>query len=280
MNSTAEINTAEGTWARFPRVENFASSFLRFLQSSLAIIVLLLLWELCPRLGLVDPLILPPFSEIIWHGWILLSSGKLLPHIVVSAERALGGFFLAAVTGVPLGILFGWYASAGRYLGPLLRFLRQFNSISLLPVFILFFGVGYFTKVVVIYWVVVWPILLSTASGIRYVDPTLVKYGRALALSDSQIFWKIVIPSAVPSIFSGLRMASTYSFLMLVASEEVGAGSGLGFLVFNAQYLMGIHILYVALLTIALLGFATNYALSLLERRLTAWRPDPRTRLR
>jgi len=251
-----------------------AQSAKRLFQKSIAIVGLVLLWELAPRLGFVDPLFLPPFSQVIAHGYALLISGKLLPHVIISVERSLGGFGLGVVTAVPLGMLLGWYSPFERYLNPLLQFLRQFNAISLLPVFILFFGVGYFTKAMMIYWAVVWPILLSTVSGVKYVDPILVKYGRSLLLPDWQIFTKIVAPSAIPSIFAGMRIAATYSFLMLVASEEVGAGSGLGFLVFNAQYLMGIHILYVALLILALLGFAANQALLLLERRLTTWRPE------
>jgi NitT/TauT family transport system permease protein len=246
------------------------------IQRSIAIVSLLFLWELAPRLDWVDPLFLPPLSEIVAHGYDLFASGKLLPHVLVSLERAAGGFALGALTGIPLGLLLGFSRSLQRYLDPLLQLLRQFNAISLMPVFVLFFGVGYLTKVAIIYWVVVWPILLNTMSGVRYVDPVLVKYGRSLSLSDWQIFARIVAPSAVPSIFAGLRLAATYSLLMLVVSEEVGAAKGLGFLVFNAQYLMGIHILYVALLTLALLGIGANQALALLERRLTRWSADAR----
>jgi NitT/TauT family transport system permease protein len=247
---------------------------LELFQKSIAIILFLLAWELAPRFGLINRSFLPPFSEIIVEGVQFAAAGKLWPHVAVSLERSLGGFALGVVTAVPLGILLGWYAPLERYLNPLLQFLRQFNSISLLPVFILFFGVGYLTKVVIIYWVVVWPILLSTVSGVKYVDPILVKYGRSLSLSDWQIFTRIVAPSAIPSIIAGMRLAATYSFLVLVASEQIGASSGLGYLVENAQYLMGIHILYVAVLMLVLLGFAANQSLVLLERRLTRWKGD------
>lgn len=243
-------------------------------QRSIAIFLFLLAWELAPRLGFINREFLPPFSEIILQGFEYAVDGKLFPHVLVSLGRALGGFALGVLTAVPLGVLLGWYAGFERYLNPLLQLLRQFNSISLLPVFILFFGVGYLTKVVIIYWVVVWPILLSTVSGVKYVDPVLVKYGRSLSLSDWQIFSKIVVPSAIPSIVAGMRLAATYSFLVLVASEQVGASSGLGYLVENAQYLMGIHMLYVAVLMLVALGFAANQSLVLLERRLTRWKTE------
>ncbi len=244
-------------------------------EKSIAIILFLLAWEVAPRLGLINPSFLPPFSEIIVAGVNYALAGKLWPHIAASMGRALGGFALGVVTAVPLGILLGWFSGLNRYLGPLLQLLRQTNSVSLLPIFILFFGVGYTTRVAIIYWVVVWPILLSTMSGIQYVDPALIRYGRSLSMPSWQILTKIVVPSSVPSIITGMRLAATYSFLMLVISEMVGASDGLGYLIANAQYLMSIHLLYVAVILIALLGIAANQALVLLERRVTAWRSDP-----
>ncbi|MBG0808280.1 ABC transporter permease [Methylosinus sp. H3A] len=245
-----------------------------FFQRSLAIVLFLSIWELAPRLGVINRDFLPPLSEVLWQGYLFAADGKLLPHITVSLGRAVGGFALGVVIAVPLGVLLGWYSGFERYVNPLLQFLRQFNSISLLPVFILFFGVGYLTKVVIIFWVAAWPILLSTASGVKYVDPILVKYGRSLALSDWQIFVRIVAPSAIPSIIAGMRLAATYSFLVLVASEQVGASSGLGYLVENAQYILGIHMLYVAVLTLVAFGFLANQSLVLLERRLTRWKSE------
>ncbi|MBG0809980.1 ABC transporter permease [Methylosinus sp. H3A] len=243
-------------------------------QNSIAIALFLLLWELAPRLGLINRSFFPPFSEIIVEGFAFAAAGKLWPHVSASLERSLVGFALGAATAVPLGLLLGRYAPLERYLDPLLQLLRQFNSIALLPVFLLFFGVGYFTNVATIYWVVVWPILLSTMSGVRYADPILVKYGRSLSLSDWQIFTKIIGPSVIPSIIAGMRLGAGYAFFILVASEQVGASSGLGYLVENAQYLMGIHILYAAVLTLVFLGFAADRSLVLLERRLTRWRAD------
>lgn len=243
-----------------------------WLEKSLAIALFLLAWELAPRLGLVNRTFLPPFSEVIVEGVRFALTGELFVHIGVSLSRALGGFVLGVVTAVPLGILLAWYAPLEKLFNPLLQLLRQTNPVSLFPVFILFFGVGYITKVAIIYWVVVWPILLSTMSGVKYVDPALVKYARSLALSDRALFIKVVVPSAIPSLITGMRLAATYSFLMLVISEMIGASSGLGFLVTNAQYVMTIHLLYVAVIVIALLGILANTLLVRLEERLTAWK--------
>jgi NitT/TauT family transport system permease protein len=277
MSTTSSITTSlePVPLIRPPVPSKYTWQFAQYLfQKSIAVVLFLALWEFAPRIGLINRAFLPPLSEILVHGVQFAADGRLLPHILISLERALGGFALGVLTAIPLGILLGWYEPVERYLNPLLQLLRQFNAISLLPVFILFFGIGYFTKVVIIYWVVLWPIMLGTTDGVKHVDPVLVKYARSLSLSDWQIFNKIVMPSSVSSIIGGMRLAATYSFLVLVMSEQVGASSGLGYLVANAQYIMGIHILYLAMLVLVLLGFAANQSLVLLERRLTRWKSD------
>jgi NitT/TauT family transport system permease protein len=241
-------------------------------QNSAAIVIFLLAWEFAPRLDLINRTFLPPFSEVIVRGVQFAAEGKLLPQILVSLERALGGFALGVFTAVPLGLLLGYYRPLERVLNPLLQLLRQTNPVSLFPVFIMFFGIGYMTNVAIIYWVVVWPILLGTVNGVAYVDPALVKYARSVGLTPAGMFAKVVFPSAVPSIITGMRLAATYSFLMLVISEMVGASSGLGYLIVNAQYLMSIHLLYVGVIVLALLGILSNWLLILLERRLTSWK--------
>jgi NitT/TauT family transport system permease protein len=243
-------------------------------RNTAAIAVFLLVWELAPRFGLINRTFLPPFSEIIVKGVEYALTGKLLPQVLVSVGRAAGGFGLGVVTAVPLGVLLGWYRPLEAYFNPLLQLLRQTNPVSLFPAFILFFGIGYATNIAIIYWVVVWPILLGTITGVRQADPALVKYARSVGLPDLQIFIKVVAPSAIPSIITGMRLAATYSFLMLVISEMVGASSGLGYLIVNAQYLMSIHLLYVGVIVLALLGIASNWGLVALERRLTSWKQD------
>ncbi|MBV9910274.1 MAG: ABC transporter permease [Hyphomicrobiales bacterium] len=255
---------ADGVWRRIEPV----------VRGSAAIVIFLLLWEFAPRLGLINRTFLPPFSEIVVKGVQYAAAGKLLPQVLVSVERAAGGFGLGVLTAVPLGILLGWYRPLEAYLNPLLQLLRQTNPVSLFPAFILFFGIGYATNIAIIFWVVVWPMLLGTINGVRQADPALVKYARSVGLPDTRIFTKVVLPSAVPSIITGMRLAATYSFLMLVVSEMVGASSGLGYLIVNAQYLLSVHLLYVGVIVLALLGIASNWALVALERRLGAWRPD------
>ncbi|MBL4926668.1 ABC transporter permease [Fuscibacter oryzae] len=243
-------------------------------RNTFAIALFLLAWELAPRLDLINRTFLPPFSEVVVKGWEFALSGKLWPQIWVSLQRAFGGFGLGVIIAVPLGLLLGYFRKLDAYLNPLLQLLRQTNPVSLFPAFILFFGIGYLTNVAIIFWVVVWPILLSTVTGVQQADPALVKYARSVGLKPFALFRKVILPSALPSIITGMRLAATYSFLMLVVSEMVGASSGLGYLIVNAQYLMSIHLLYVGVIVLALLGIAANWALVALERRLTGWKQD------
>lgn len=271
--------TLESTGLAGARPGPFPSSALRdlaelVLRKGLAIALFLLLWDLAPRLGLINRTFLPPFSEVIVKGWEFALTGQLWPQVWVSLQRAFGGFALGVAVAVPLGLLLGYFRKLDAYLDPLLQLLRQTNPVSLFPAFILFFGIGYVTNVAIIFWVVVWPILLSTVTGVQQADPALVKYARSVGLGAFALFRKVILPSALPAIITGMRLAATYSFLMLVVSEMVGASSGLGYLIVNAQYLMSIHLLYVGVIVLALLGIAANWSLVALERRLTGWKQD------
>ena len=246
----------------------------RLFERSVAIVVMLLLWEFAPRLDLISARFLPPFSEVIVKTAEFAMEGGLLPHLVVSLERAGGGFFLGVVTGVPLGMLLGWSKRLERYLDPILQLLRQTNPVSLLPVFILFLGLGYATQVAIIYWVVFWPILLSTMAGVKYVDRDLVRYSRSISLSHRMLLVKVILPSALPSIVAGMRLSVTYSLLMLVIAEMVGATGGIGYMIVNATYLHSVNLLYAGVIILALIGVGSNFALVKLENKLTVWKPD------
>ena len=246
----------------------------RLFERSVAIVVMLLLWEFAPRLDLISARFLPPFSDVIVKTAEFAMEGGLLPHLVVSLERAAGGFFLGVVTGIPLGMLLGWSKRLERYLDPILQLLRQTNPVSLLPVFILFLGLGYATQVAIIYWVVFWPILLSTMAGVKYVDRDLVRYSRSISLSHQMLLVKVILPSALPSIVAGMRLSVTYSLLMLVIAEMVGATGGIGYMIVNATYLHSVNLLYAGVIILALIGVGSNFALVKLENKLTVWKPD------
>ncbi|WP_437618038.1 ABC transporter permease [Sorangium sp. So ce1151] len=234
------------------------------------------LWETAPRVGLVEAAFLPPLSEVLANGWQLLQNGQLLSHIKASLSRSLLGFSLAILVGVPLGLAIGWYKGVADAINPLLEVLRNTAALALLPVFLLLLGIGEASKVALVIYSCTWPILLNTISGVRGVDPLLIKSARTMGLSPLQLFRKVILPAAIPTIFVGIRLAGAYSLLVLVAAEMIGAKAGLGYLIIYAQYNFQIPSMYVGILTITTLGLTFNHLLMRVERRFTAWKVAPK----
>lgn len=189
-------------------------------------------------------------------------------------QRAASGFAIAVALGVPLGLLIGWYRTLADILNPLLELFRNTAPLALLPVFVLVLGMGETSKISMVVYSCIWPVLLSTVSGVRNVDPLLIRSARSMALKPVQLFVKVVLPASVPAVFTGIRVAGAYSILVLIAAEMVGAKAGLGYLVNYSQFTFEIPKMYAGIVTPALLGLAFNHAVLLVERRLTAWRGE------
>ncbi|NUT90707.1 MAG: ABC transporter permease [Saccharothrix sp.] len=237
-----------------------------------AIVALVAVWEVAPRFGLVDATFLPPFSTVLGAWWDLAASGQLLANTRASLVRSLSGFGLAVAIAVPLGLLIGWYKPVATLLGPLLEVFRNTAALALLPVFVLLLGIGETSKIAIVLYACVWPILLNTISAVRGVDPTLLRLARSVDLSGFRLFQKVILPAAVPTVFTGIRLAGAVSILVLVAAEMVGAKAGLGYLVNSAQFNFAIPQMYAGIITISAIGVLFNQLLVTLERRFTSWR--------
>ncbi|MFB7254369.1 ABC transporter permease [Streptomyces nojiriensis] len=239
---------------------------------SAALVALLALWETAPRLGLVDATFLPPVSEVATAWWDLLGNGQLGQHTRASLARSFGGFGIAVVIAVPLGLLIGWYRPVAALLGPLLEVFRNTAALALLPVFVLLLGIGETSKVSIVVYACLWPVLLNTISAVGNADPTLVRLARSMDLSTPRLFQKVILPSSVPAIFTGIRLAGAVSILVLVAAEMIGAKAGLGYLINASQYNFAIPQMYAGIITISAVGVAFNQLLVTIERRLSTWR--------
>ncbi|MFB7861306.1 ABC transporter permease [Streptomyces sp. NPDC056069] len=256
-------------------VRRLASLLVTGATKSAAIAALLLLWEAAPRLGLVDRVFLPPFSEVAVAWWELAADGQLADHTYASLVRSFSGFGLALALAVPLGLLIGWYRPVAELLGPLLEVFRNTAALALLPVFVLLLGIGETSKISIVVYACAWPVLLNTISAVRNVDPTLLKLARSMDLSAPRLFQKVILPSAVPVVFTGIRLAGAVSILVLVAAEMIGAKAGLGYLINASQYNFAIPQMYAGIVTISAIGVAFNQLLVALERRLSSWRVSP-----
>ena len=243
-----------------------------FGKRSLLVLALLGLWEAVPRLGLADPAFLPPFSDVIAAGWQLAQSGELYDDVTASLLRALSGFLISVVLIVPLGLVVGWYGRLGDLLNQFIEVCRNTAPLALLPVFILLLGIGELSKVTMVIYSCAWPLLLNTIAGVKQVDPLLVKSARTMGASPQQLFRKVILPAALPTIFVGIRLASASAMLVLVASEMVGAKAGLGYLIIYSQYSFLIPQMYFGILGITVIGLTFNAVLEIVERRLMRWK--------
>ncbi|MBY6414311.1 ABC transporter permease [Rhodococcus sp. BP-252] len=250
-----------------------ASVVWRIVKPLIAIAAFLALWELAPRFGLVDEVFLPPFSVVAEAFVELVVNGQLWEHLSASLSRALTGFAIAILVAVPLGVAIAWYKPVAEFLGPILELFRNTAALALLPVFILILGIGETSKISLVLYASTFPILLNTISGVRTVDPLLIKSARSLGFSPLRLFQKVVLPAAVPTIFTGVRMAAASSILVLIAAEMVGAKAGLGYLITASQLNFQIPNMYAGILAISLVGLTFNGLIVAVERRISRWRP-------
>jgi NitT/TauT family transport system permease protein len=247
----------------------------RFLGKYVSVWLLLAVWEVAPRLGLVDPVFVPPFSSVMATVWELRTTSDLLHHVGISLFRALAGFLLAVLVALPLGFLLGgWFPCVEAALSPLADVFSQANPFILFHIILLFLGIGEATKVTIIAWACVWPILFSTIAAIRHIDPVLKKTAAGFGLSRVALFWKVVLPATAPSLFTSLRLSAGYAFFMLIAAEMMGASSGLGWLVLSYQENYHVVRIFAVATVIAVLGLGIDGMMRLLER-LTVVQVEP-----
>jgi len=239
------------------------------------LLVLLALWEMAPGLAWVDPKFLPSFSTVmrtIYHQWL---NGFLWVHLVVSLWRVVTGLLIALLIGIPLGFVLGGFGkTVVQTFNPLFRILSQANPFSLMPVFILCFGIGEAAKLAVIAWVCLWPVLFNTINGVQNIDPDLIKAARAVGLKSVGLGTRVFFPAVAPSIFTGLRIGVEMAFFILIAAEMIGAIAGLGWLLHTAAHLYQIPWLYAAATCIVFLGVLLNRCLLWLENHLYFWKED------
>ncbi|MDP9572249.1 UNVERIFIED_ORG: sulfonate transport system permease protein [Agrobacterium larrymoorei] len=228
-------------------------------------------WQISSTQGWINPAVFPRLDIIVAALWKGIVGGALIDDIAISLQRSGIAFAAAVAIGIPLGLFMGQVAAVERALDPLLQFFRQTSALALYPVFILMLGLGEASKVFVIFWATLFPILLSTIGGVKEVDRKLIEMARTYGAGPIAIFRRVVLPASVPAIFVGLRLSATTALLLLIAAEMIGANKGVGFQVMNAQYNFQIPLMYASILLLALLGLAANAGLVLLQRKLCRW---------
>lgn len=235
------------------------------------LIAFALLWQLASTQGWVSRAVFPPLDVIAGALWKAVASGAIVDDIAISLQRSGIAFAAAVGLGIPLGLFMGRMPAVEQALDPILQLFRQTSALALYPVFILLLGLGEASKVFVIFWATLFPILLATIGGVKEVDTKLIEMAQTFGASKLTIFRRVVLPASVPSIFVGLRLSATTALLLLIAAEMIGANKGVGFQVMNAQYNFQIPLMYAAIFLLAFMGLAANFILTSLQRRLCRW---------
>lgn len=269
--------TARRTISRPHAAARTVAQWLKYSLSFFARYGLLILffagWQVGSSIGWLNPAVIPPLDKVVSSLWNGVQQGTLLGDISISLQRAGLAFFSAVMIGIPLGLVMGQNRLIERALDPILQLFRQTSALALYPVFILLFGLGETSKVFVIFWAALFPVLLSTISSVKQVDNKLLEMARTFGAGELTLFHRVIVPASVPGIFVGLRLSATTALLLLIAAEMIGANRGIGFQVMNAQYNFQIPLMFAAIFLLALLGLLTNSILVFLQRRLCSWNP-------
>ena len=237
-----------------------------------ALLAALLVWEAVARVGWVPVLFLPSPVGVVLEAGEMLRSGELVGHLAASLSRLLLGFVTGAVLGVAVGVTVGFFAVAEAVGTPVIAATFPIPKIALLPLLILWLGLGEPSKVAVIALGVFFPMAINTFTGVRQADPLLVRAAVAFGARRWSIIRKVVLPSALPMVFAGLRLGAGTALLLLVAAEMIAVESGIGFLVLHAGNLMQTTKLMVGIVVLSLLGVLSHWALGRLERLAIPWR--------
>jgi len=232
----------------------------------------LLLWQLASSVGLLPTRLLAGPVTILRTGWSLAADGTLGTALEVSLQRAAIGFAAGALVGVALGALTGLSRWADALLDPLLQALRTLPFLGLVPLLILWFGIGELPKVVLIGLGAAFPLYLNTYAGIRAVDKRLVEAATTLRLSRVELLRHVILPGAAGPVLVGLRQGLGVAWLSLIVAEQVNADAGLGQMIMDARDFLRTDVIVVGLLIYATLGLLTDALVRLLERKALAWR--------
>ncbi len=242
-------------------------------------VTLLLAWELAARLGWLSARLLPAPSDIAVAFWTTLLDGSLPRHVAVSAERAAKGLVIGGAVGFALGFLNGAFKTAETLLDSSLQMLRNVPHLAIIPMVILWFGIGEEAKIFLVSIGVLFPIYLNTFHGIRSVDRGLVEMGRVYGLGTAALYARVILPGALPSILLGLRYALGIMWLTLIVAETISASSGIGYMTMNAREFLQTDLVLLGIIVYALLGKLADSLTRWLERRALAWNPSLQTAL-
>jgi sulfonate transport system permease protein len=243
----------------------------RALRRSSAFALILGAWWIASHAGLVTPFLLPSPERVALAAGEMIAKGTRWTNTLVSLSRVAVGFGLSVATAIPVAVLFALLPRLREFAEPPLEFLRQTPPLALIPLLILWLGIGETQKIGIIMLACFFPIFLGTMGGLVQADPRLIEVGRVCGLSQAAIVRRIILPAAAGSIVTGLRIGLGYSWRALVGAELVAASSGLGYLIVDAENLARTDIVLVGVIVIGILGLLADVTAQALTRRWLPW---------
>jgi sulfonate transport system permease protein len=236
-------------------------------------VCIIALWEALSLAGFIPTRILPAPSAVVAAGWHATLTGELPRNMWVSFWRAFVGLLAGGGIGFALGLANGLSRRSERISDSTLQMIRNIPHLALIPLVILWFGIGEEAKIFLVALGVFFPIYVNTQHGIRTVDPQLVEMGRTYGMSATTLFWRVILPGALPSIFVGLRFALGIMWLTLIVAETISASSGIGYMAMQAREFLLVDIVVMSILIYALLGKISDSVTRVLERWCLSWHP-------
>lgn len=236
-------------------------------------IIAIIIWQILGQYKIISSSILPTPLDVIEAAIQLTKSGKLQEHVWISTQRALIGFFIGGIIGFILGLLNGTVKFFEKTTDTTMQMIRTIPHLALIPLVILWFGIGESAKIFLVALGVMFPVYINTFSGIQNVDRKLIEMGSVYGLSKWKLFVNIILPGALPSILVGIRYALGVMWMSLIVAETIGADSGIGFMATSAREFMQMDIVVLTIVLYAILGKLSDVIAKLFEHRFLKWSP-------
>jgi NitT/TauT family transport system permease protein len=248
--------------------------FVNTLLGGAVIGIFLIAWEVVGGLALVNPLFTSSPSRVLKAGLVLIQDGTLFQNLAVSGTEFLLGFGAAIVVGFPVGIMLGWFKVINASFGPFIAAMQATPRIALMPLFIIWFGLGITSKIVVVALSAIFPLIINLQVAMSTIDVDLVRVARSYGASRWQIFYSVALPTSVPFLITGLRLAAGRGLLGVIVAEVFGGSQGIGYLIQYAGATFQTDKVFAGVLVVAATGIALDFSLARLGRHFDRWRGE------
>jgi sulfonate transport system permease protein len=237
-------------------------------------VALIIIWQVCSSTGIINARLFPPPSTIVITAVELLQSGELYYHMGISTYRAIVGILIGGGIGFILGLINGLFPFAGKFFDTTIQMIRNVPHLALIPLVIIWLGIGETAKIFLVALGVFFPIYVNTYHGIRTVDRGLIEMGKVYGLNGWELFKKVILPGALPSIFVGLRYSLGLMWLTLIVAETIATDSGIGYMAMNAREFMKTDVIILCIIIYALFGKLADTLARIIEERTLKWHPS------